>query len=212
MIDPGLAALAGAFVGGAASLGATLLTGRANSRSAEKTEKKLVAATALLMQDDFYHFQVTLARALDRCGWWTAAEVLPQQTTVADRKTVWAALPDTEPSTTSECFAYILKRSGQFQSQAPSTITNAVADAQGWMDYLALHRAGVGVAADDPTQAEFDTMKWAFSLLDIGRRELQTLAHREATDFSKSHVFDAFKTCRSVADLLRKDCSSSTSS
>jgi len=203
MIDPGIAALSGAFLGGAASLGATLITGRQNSRAAREAQKALVAATALLMQDDFYHFQVTLVRALNECRWWTGAEVLPQQTTVPDRKTVWAALPEAPLRGAGDCFTYIHERSGAFQSQAPSTVTNAVVDAQGWMDYMIQRRALVDI--HPPTPDDIETMKWTFALLDIARRELQERARRDATDFSKSHVFNSL-TFERVADVFAKEC------
>ena len=190
-----IAGLVGAVIGGLASFGGTWYNAQSVSKAAEQSQAALVSATALLMQDDFYHFQVTLARALDRWGWWEQSEVLPQQSSVADRKTVWAALPDSPIEIESRTLEYV-KNSGAFQ--APDTVTNAVADAQGWIDYLTqLRKATDG----DPLPSDFDTIKWCFALLDVGRQSLQRLAKREATDFSKSHVFESLR-FHSVAELL----------
>jgi hypothetical protein len=90
-LDQGWAALLGAVVGGLFTLGGTLITGRVAAHSAAVKDRALTSATALLMQDDFLHFQATLARSLDRGCWWDAAELLGKQTSVDDRKTVWAA-------------------------------------------------------------------------------------------------------------------------
>jgi hypothetical protein len=201
MFDPGWAALLGAIVGGAASLGGTAYTSWRTTATARTENDKLVAATAMLMQDDFYHFQVTLARALDRCEWWTQAELLPQQATVADRKIVWAALSyDQLPA----AWLDDLKQLSNGDPGMPQTITTAVADAQGWMDYITQRRKVMNTQPPSPT--DFGTMKWTFVLLDIGRRSLQVLAKRQATDFAESHVFGSLDHCRSVADLLGTTC------
>ena len=65
-LDPGVAALLGALVGGVASLFATAVTLWGSKITARRKERGVVAAAALLVQDDFIHSQVTLARALDR--------------------------------------------------------------------------------------------------------------------------------------------------
>ncbi|MGH9075885.1 MAG: hypothetical protein ACRDY0_00250 [Acidimicrobiales bacterium] len=205
MLDPGWSGVIGALVGGGASLGGTVLTGSINGRTARAAQGEMVAANALLMQDDFYHFQVTIARALDRCGWWSEAELLPQQASVSDRKTVWAALPNTPlrgPPLTGECLAYLTSQSEDFGLQAPNTVTNAVADAQGWLDYLTQrHKVA---APHGQALSDFQTMKWVFALLDVSRRSLQVLARRSATDFSHSHIFDSLDNCHSVADLFAR--------
>ena len=208
-MDAGLAAVLGAAVGGLCTLGAGVLTMSSASRSAAKAQDSLIAATALLMQDDFRHFQVTLAVALDRCDWWTDAELLAQQTGVDDRKLVWAALFDQRSArkvesvaSGTECLAYL--QSSDNPRSAPTTITNAVADAQGWMDYLMQRRGLMG--DKPPTETDIRTMKWTFSLLDVGRRSLETKANRPVTEFLQRDISDILTTCHTVADLLGRQC------
>ncbi|MGH7687610.1 MAG: hypothetical protein ACREN2_12460 [Candidatus Dormibacteria bacterium] len=198
------AGIIGAAVGGLATLAATWLTGHQGRKAAAKAGNDLTAATALMMQDDFYHRQAALARALDRRDWWDAHEMLKQQTSVDDRKVVWAALKD-KPITAAvapcDCLTYLDAHADGSQPAHPS-VTNAVADAQGWMDYLIQRRE---LAADGhATGPDIDLMRRTFALLDVGRRALQELARRPATDFSQSRLFGegGLKTCRSVRDLL----------
>lgn len=204
------AGIIGAVVGGLATLAATWLTGHQSRTAAARAGDDLTAATALMMQDDFYHHQATLARALDRRDWWDAREVLKQQTSVKDRKVVWAALKDkpiTDLIAPYDCLTYLDEHADGFRSTQTS-VTNAVADAQGWMDYLIQRRA---LNAEDHARgADIDLMRRTFALLDVGRRALQELARRPATDFSQSGLFGegGLTTCRSVEDLLmggRKD-------
>ena len=108
----------------------------------------------LLMQDDFLHYQVTLARSLDVCRWWTPAQQLPGQATFDDRKTVWA--------------------------QLNGDSTTVVAGAQGWMDYLMNTRGlqpapAAGQDAPELSPAIVRTMRDTFRLLDTGRQALATL-------------------------------------
>lgn len=198
------AGIIGAVVGGLATLAATWLTGHQSRRAADKAGDDLVAATALMMQDDFYHYEATLARALDRGDWWDAHEVLKQQTTVKDRKVVWAALNDkpvADVVSQYDCLTYLDQHAGGFRS-AQTTVTNAVADAQGWMDYLVQRRQLT--AEGHASAADIELMRRTFALLDVGRRALQELARRPATDFSQSGLFGVggLTTCRSVHDLL----------
>lgn len=199
----------GAFVGGGATLLGSLLTGRQSSQSAKEAHDDLVAATALLMQDDLYHFQVSIARGIDRCGWWADAEVLAQQSTVEDRKTVWAALPDKplDAETAGECLPYITDMPGDLRSRAPISLTNVVADAQGWMDYLRQRRDAKTKRHEAPTASDLAIMKRTFALLDVARRSLQEIARRPATDFSASRIFsDLGPDCQTVRTLLAHDC------
>ncbi len=163
-IDPGLAALLGAIVGGLASLAGTWLTGRQSSNAAKKQDQALAAASALLLQDDFWHYQATLARALDAHRWWDPAEQSKPQATINDRKTVLAKL-------------------------VTATDTNNVADAQGWMDYLT-QRCKTLVATQKLNDEDVVTMKLTFCLLERGRKALADLAGRTATDFRKSRVLE----------------------
>lgn len=197
----------GALVGGLATLAATWLTGHQSRQASNRSNKELIAATALMMQDDFYHYQATLARAIDRCDWWHQGELLEQQTSISDRKLVWAALSHDAIVTVArgaDCLLYLQSRSTDFD--VPDTVTNTVADAQGWMDYLKgrRHVAGHGPA----TRSDIDVMKWTFALLDVARRALQTTASRPPTDFSRSHLFGAggLVHAASVRDLLNRDC------
>lgn len=221
-LDPGWAGIIGAAVGGLGTLGGTWITGRQTRKAASQANTKLISATALLMQDDFYHFQVTLARALNRWDWWTDAEVLQPQASVDDRKTVWAALPYSDlqilrrrlscadgkarPGVCDSLEYLSPTSSSRFKAQAPNTIINVVADAQGWMDYLIQRRNEEVIHSPPgpPRGADFETMKWAFALLDIGRVSLQELARRPATDFSNFHILQ-LDNITSVLSLLGRD-------
>jgi hypothetical protein len=103
-------AAAGAVVGGSFTLFAQITNDRNQAKTARQAAEDQAAATAILLQDDFWHYQAMLARALDRCTWWKPSELPPAQATIDDRKTIFAALPDEQ--------------------------TNLVAAAQGWIDYL----------------------------------------------------------------------------
>ncbi len=171
------AGLLGALIGGLATLSAQALNNWYQGRSAARAGKDAVAATALLMQDDFLHYQATLARSIDRCTWWEKSWLSKAQATIDDRRTVWAALPDKK--------------------------TNVVADAQGWMDYLIACRRG-RERGDGPglTATELETMKMTFRDLERGRKALGTLARRDATSFGKAHVLQDLSQCHTVAELL----------
>jgi hypothetical protein len=145
-----------------------------------------VAATALLLQDDFWHFQAMMARALDRSCWWDSAELPEQQATINDRKTVMAELPTRE--------------------------TNTVADAHGWMYYLIQRRNAIARETHNPQkgpplveQTDVKTMELAFCLLDAGRKAVADLAKRPKTDFGKeSRVLVQLKHPQRIIDLLNK--------
>lgn len=62
--------LVGVVAGGGVTYLAQRTGDKAQRRSKERDERKLVSATALLIQDDFLHYQSTLARSLDECRWW----------------------------------------------------------------------------------------------------------------------------------------------
>jgi hypothetical protein len=161
-LDQGWAALIGALVGGLAALGATLLTGWAANRQAAEQQRGLNRAAAILLQDDFWHFQATLARALDTSCWWSMGQFLPPQATIDDRKTVWAACTAVD--------------------------TNMVAGAQGWMDVLMQQRKAIGQGTAPLTEVDEDTMVLTFCRLEECRRALAKLAKREFTDFRASRV------------------------
>src|ERR1700693_6263886 len=74
-------AAAGAVVGGSFTLFAQITNDRNQAKAAKKAAEDQAAATAILLQDDFWHYQSMLARALDRCTWWKPSEVLPAQAT-----------------------------------------------------------------------------------------------------------------------------------
>lgn len=201
----------GALVGGLATLAATWLTGYQSRQASNRSNKELIAATALMMQDDFYHYQATLARAIDRCDWWHQGELLEQQTSITDRKLVWAALSHDDITTVArgtECLVYLQSRSTDFD--VPDTVTNTVADAQGWMDYLKGRRHVAGHEA--AVQSDIDVMKWTFALLDVARRALQNTANRPPTDFRRSHLFGSggLVHSASVTELLDRDCARQT--
>jgi hypothetical protein len=169
------------FVGAVLGGGATYLTqrtsDRAQSRAKERDEKKPVSATALLIQDDFLHYQSRLARCLDGCRWWVDAEELPTQATVEDRKIVWAELGDDD--------------------------TRCVADAQGWMDYLKGCRKMRGEQPVSLSKEDISLMRMVFRSLEQGRKALADLAHRKATRFEDSPVLKELKS-NSVEELLTK--------
>jgi hypothetical protein len=185
-LDQGWAALLGAIVGGAATLAGTVLTGYLTGRAAKKRERALLAATALLVQDDFWHFQATLARAIDRSQWWDLAEMLKQQATIEDRKAVWAALP-----TTAE--------------------TNDVAAAQGWMDYLNQRRKALPAGAPTLGKDDLETIKMTFCLLEQGRRALAELAGRAASGFQDSRVLRQLTNRQQIVELLIAGCAQNAS-
>jgi hypothetical protein len=137
-------------------------------------------ATAILMQEDFWHFQSMLARAIDRCTWWLPSEFLPAQATVDDRKTVFAALPDED--------------------------TNIVAAAQGRVDYLISCRNAVPGDMAPLDQATTRTLQMTFNYRENGRRALAKLARRRATAFSESHVLAQLTHCRTEKGLLARRC------
>jgi hypothetical protein len=176
-LDQGWAALLGAVVGGLFTLGGTLITGRISARAAKREHDDVVAATALLMQDDFLHYQATLARALDVGVWWDASRLLPPQSNVDDRKMVWAAL------------------------DTPST--NCVAGAQGWMDVLIQHRETLPhhapLSADDVGR-----LRDVFCELEKGRQALAGTARRVFAPFEKSGVLKDLTTCKTMQALLGK--------
>jgi hypothetical protein len=168
----------GAVVGGGATYATQRTADAYRAREQERERRKLVSATALLIQDDFLHYQSTLARALDSRRWWLESRMLPTQATVEDRKVVWAELGDED--------------------------TLTAANAQGWMDYLVSCRKAL--PKEDPpalTPSEVDAMRMTFEYLEEGRQALAELANRPATPFSKSRVFDQL-TSSTVEELLGK--------
>ena len=106
-----------------------------------------------------------MARSLNRYTWWKPAELLQQQATIQDRKTVWAALPNDE--------------------------TRIVAGAQGWMDYLIGSRKLQPVAEAPPLAAtDAETMWDTFKQLERGRQALGVVVGREFTSFSKARILE----------------------
>lgn len=175
------AALGGALIGGLFTFAAQALGNWHQSHSAAVAQRNAVAATALLMQDDFLHYQATLARSIDACTWWDKSWLSAAQATVDDRRSVWAALPDKQ--------------------------TNTVADAQGWMDYLISSRQTYPKRENPPlTPEQLETVQMTFRYLERGRKALATLARRPATSFDKAHVLEDLVNCHSVADLLERRC------
>lgn len=209
MLDPGWAAIIGATLGGVGTLLGSAVASVISDRSSKERDERLVQATALLMQDDFYHFQVTLARALVGQRWWTSAEVLKQQTTIDDRKTAWASLSNKAvelPALAGDCGAYVSALPPALRLQAPNTVVGMVADAQGWMDYLIQHRKALELGEGrhpSPEEGDYETMRWTFVLLDIGRRALQKRANHRETSFTESHVLSSLG-CADVSDLLKR--------
>ena len=171
---------AGALVGGLCTLAGQFVSDRYSRKSAKKDADDLVAATALLMQDDFEHYQATLARALDRCTWWDASWLLVTQATVDDRKTVWARLKDDD--------------------------TRTVANAQGWMDVLISQRQAMADGPPPLARNDVETMKMTFDYLEDGRAALAVLARRPATPFTHSRVLMGLINCRTIDELRARDC------
>jgi hypothetical protein len=62
-----LADLVGAAIGGGFTLLGQLVDDHSKRRKDEQNAHNEAVATALLIQDDFLHYQATLARALDSC-------------------------------------------------------------------------------------------------------------------------------------------------
>lgn len=160
-LDQGLAALLGALVGGAASLAGTWLTGWQAQRQASDADTDKTRAAAILLQDDFYHYQATLARALDNCQWWDASRLLPDEATIKDVKRVYAGLS--------------------------SASTDRVAGALGWTRVL-MQRQRFTSAGNQLSQADYQLIKDTFTKLGDGRSELATLAGRPYTAFEEGHI------------------------
>jgi len=176
----------GAVIGGSFTLSAQVLNDRFQRNTAKKAADDQAAATAILLQDDFWHYQSMLARALDRCTWWKPAELLPAEASTDDRKTVFASLPDKQ--------------------------TNTVAAAQGWVDYLIGCRQAMSGDAPSLDRGAAETMQMTFKYLDDGRRALADLARRSATSFSESRVLGELANCKTEADLLARRCPDRTTS
>jgi hypothetical protein len=179
-----IASAIGAVVGGGFALIGQLVSNRFQSSSAKADAKSHAAATALLMQDDFLHYQVTLARSLDRCSWWKTAELLPTQATIEDRKTVWAAIKANET-------------------------TAAVASAQGWMDYLIgsrkLQPADQAGVPPPLTAPDAKAMRDTFSRLEEAREALVDLAKRDFVAFGATFDMDQLGQCKDMATLLDEE-------
>lgn len=176
-----LAGLFGAAIGGLLTLWGTIISNRAQRRDAAADAHSQAVATSLLIQDDFLHYQATLARALDRCTWWKPAELLSRQATIDDRKAVWAALPDEK--------------------------TWIVAGAQGWMDYLIGNRR-LQPAGDTPALGRDDaaTMGDTLHKLELARQELADFTGRTFARFEDSGVFEQLTHCKTFEDLVNRQC------
>ena len=170
----------GAVVGGSFALLAQIANDRNQAKIAKEAAKDNAAAAAILLQDDFWHYQAMLARALDRCTWWKQAELASAQATTDDRKTILAAL-DVEQ-------------------------TNTVANAQGWVDYLISTRKTIDGDLPPLSDNFAATMQRTFSQLEQGRGALAELAQREAPPFSDSRVLDELVNCKTVEQLLTRGC------
>jgi hypothetical protein len=176
-LDQGWAALLGALVGGAFTFLGTYATWRKDARASQRKENALNSATALLIQDDFLHYQATLARALDGTCWWDPTQLLAQQATVEDRKRVWAVLGQTE--------------------------TNTVAGAQGWMDVLIQRRTTIAYAG--PLIAHDEKLiRDVFCELERGREALHKLAGRDFVPFEASGVMKDLNVCKTMQALIGK--------
>jgi hypothetical protein len=173
-------AAAGAVVGGSFTLFGQITNDRNQAKTARQAAEDQAAATAILLQDDFWHYQAMLARALDRCTWWKPSELLPAQATIDDRKTIFAALPDEQ--------------------------TNLVAAAQGWIDYLIGTRQTMTDDLPALSQEFATTMQMTVSQLEQGRAALAKLARRPASAFSDSRVLDELDHCKTVEQLLSRHC------
>lgn len=171
-MDQGWAALLGAFIGGGFALAGTLITLGKQANDAKKKEAALTSATALLILDDYLHYQATLARALDRKCWWDVAEMLPRQASIKDRKIVWAALPTPED-------------------------TFLVAAAQGWMDYLTQRQHLVTTTEQAPFNVngvDLGTMRETFCSLEHARETLAAFTRRAFMPFDHSRVLETLTT------------------
>lgn len=174
------AGAAGAIIGGSFTLAAQVLNDHSQQRTAKKASDDLVSATAILLQDDFWHYQSMLARALDRCTWWRPGELLPAQASIEDRKTVFAALSNEH--------------------------TETVAAAQGWIDYLIGCRQQLPEDTPSLDQEYADTMQMTFRDLEAGRGALANLARRRASPFSEGRVLGELTNCKTVEELLSRRC------
>ena len=104
--------------------------------------------------------------------------------TIADRKTVWAALPDDE--------------------------TWIVAGAQGWMDVLVGERKLVDrdeTSSPPLGPLEVGTMRDTFRRLEIARETLAEFMGRDFAPFSRAGVLEQLVNCETVDELLTRDCS-----
>ena len=174
------AGFGGAVIGGACTLSAQIVNDRFQRDAAKKTAANQAAASAILMQDDFWSYQATLARALDRCAWWKPEELLPRQASIDDRKTVLVALRDDE--------------------------TNTVANAQGWFDYLIGCRQALAGSTPPLTEHAVEDMKTTYNSLENGRTKLKRLAGRPAPPFKCSGVWRDLEHCKTPEQLLRQRC------
>jgi hypothetical protein len=168
--------LGGAIIGGLFTLAGQLVGDRHTRSAASAAAAQMLKATALLMQDDFLHYQATLANAIERRGWWKPEELLIRQTSIDDRKIVWAAISD-------------------------STETNTVADAQGWMDVLIASCPSKHAGAPKLTAEQFKRMQSTFVELEHGRKILARISDRPYKSFERSGVLKDFVHCKTIAAL-----------
>jgi hypothetical protein len=162
-LDQGWAALLGAVAGGFFAFLATYVTLVKNDRAQRRRETALDSATALVIEDDFLHYQATLAHALDDGCWWDPVQLLAAQATVKDRKRVWAVLPNDE--------------------------TELVAGAQGWMAILIQRRSARGTGTP-LTPKEEERIQRVFCDLERSRQALHSLTGRQFKPFDESDVLD----------------------
>jgi hypothetical protein len=169
----------GVLVGGCFTLLGQLIANAFQGKAKKKEERRMAEATALLIQDDFLHYQSTLARSLDACRWWEGSWLLVRQAWVEDRRTVWIALNAEQ--------------------------TRVVADAQGWMDYLIGRRREFSAPSAPALESiDVETMQQTFRYLDDGRRALAGLANCPATEFEGSPVMKQLERCKTVDELLAR--------
>jgi hypothetical protein len=180
-LDQGVAALLGAGVGGAASLLATWWTGRQANRQAERTDRQMTGAAAILLQDDFYHYQATLAHVLDDGCWWDPARLLSDEASTKDVKRCLATLKDDD--------------------------ANTVAGARGWMRVLIQKHGQVG-SGKRLSQTDLETVRETFKRLEQGRCSLKKLAGRDYFPFGSPLVLEDIqkKTAEEVRLLAAIDC------
>jgi len=176
-LDQGWAALLGAVAGGLFAFLATYVTLVKNGRAQRKRDRALDSATALVIQDDFLHYQATLAHALDDGCWWDPVQLLEPQATVKDRKRVWAVLPNHQ--------------------------TEVVAGAQGWMSILIQRRTARGTGTP-LTPAEERRIQTVFCELERSREALHTLAGRPFKPFAESDVLDELTNRTTMQALIGK--------